>query len=152
MSWILHTLSPSLSAPARHTRTFHLSHHHISVRRHSIIPTLTLKTIIPSQSAMPYHIGHTLNTQKASQILTALSIVQGHSTHPFYHNTFCPLQTFQVLSLHCPDFSLMCQNTLDTRSINLINLETNGNHEKVKNNFLQIFSVHSKNNLDSFGC
>ena len=48
MSWILHTLSPSLSAPARCTRTFHPRHHHISVRQHPIIPTLTLKTIIPS--------------------------------------------------------------------------------------------------------
>ena len=65
-----------------------------------------LKMSKPSQSVMPHHISHTLNTQKAAQILTALSIFQGHSTLPSHHHTFCPLQTFRFSAWV---FSPICQ-------------------------------------------
>ena len=44
------------------------------------------------------------------------SILQGHPTHPSHHHTFCPFQT-QIISLHCPGFSSIYQNTLDTSTI-----------------------------------
>ena len=45
------------------------------------------------------------------------SVLQGHPTHPSHHHTFCPFQTSQIISLHCPSFSSINQNTLDTNTI-----------------------------------
>ena len=53
------------------------------------------------------HQPHSVNTQKAVQIITALSIPQGHSTHPSHHHMLCPLPTMQISCLHHPCFSLL---------------------------------------------
>ena len=51
----------------------------------------------------------TLCTPKRLQIHTALSILQRHSTHPSHHHPIHPLQAMQILSLHRPCFSPICQ-------------------------------------------
>ena len=47
----------------------------------------------------------------------APSVLQGHLTHPSHHHTFCLFQTSQIISLHCPGFSSIYQNTVDTSTI-----------------------------------
>ena len=65
---ILHTLSLSLPAlPTHFTTAPHIQSSSLSRSRWS-------------QSATPHPVSHTVDTQRASQILTALSILQGHST------------------------------------------------------------------------
>ena len=40
-------------------------------------------------------------------------------SHPPHHHTLCSLQAMQILSLHCPCLSPICQHTLDTGPKNL---------------------------------
>ena len=47
------------------------------------------------------------------------SIPQGDSTHPSQHHALLLLQAMQILSLHRPCFSSICQHTLDTSSVYL---------------------------------
>ena len=74
---IFYTVSPSLPAP---TRTSHPCHHHISTGQHPIISTLTFHMPKLSQSTMPHHFNHALNTQKTVQDLTSLPILQRLTT------------------------------------------------------------------------
>ena len=108
---IPHTLFPRLPTPAPTPRPLN---HQPSASRHPIIYTLTFQMSKPSQSSTPHHISNTINTKK---VLTAPSVLQGHPTHPSHHHTFCPFQTSQIISLHCPGFSSTYQNTLDTSTI-----------------------------------
>ena len=108
---IIHTLCPSLPAPAN---SFLPSPLHISTDRHPIIPNLTLQVPKPSRSATSHHIIHlqrfcdlvkgrlisvpyiyiyiyisyTLNAQKTVQNLSMLST---HSVHPPRYHTLCSL-------------------------------------------------------------
>ena len=60
----------------------------------------TLKMSKPSQSAMPYHISHTMNTQKSAPILTEAA---------FYLSRTLPTSTSPITIIHSvlsfPDFS-----------------------------------------------
>ena len=67
-----------------------------------------------SQPTTPHHLSHALKTQKTVQDLTSLPILQRHSTHPTHHHTLDSFQAMQILSLHCPCLSPICQYTLDT--------------------------------------
>ena len=78
------------------------------------------------RSRCPNHLNLPRLTTSATQLddhwrlykcLTALSVFQGHPTHPSHHHTLCPFQTSQVISLHCPRFSSIYQDTLDTSTI-----------------------------------
>ena len=68
----------------------------------------------PPQSTTPRHFSHVLNTQKTVQDLTLLPIFQRYTTHPPHHHTLCSLKALQILSLHYPCLSPICQHTLET--------------------------------------
>ena len=57
--------------------------------------------------------------QRLVQDLTLLPILQRHTTHPSHHHALCSLQVMQILSLHCPCLTTICQHALDTGPKNL---------------------------------
>ena len=77
------------------------------------------------RSRCPNHLNLPRLTTSATQLIprrllkSSLRFLsfQGHPTHPPHHHTLCPFQTFQIISLHCPGFSSIYQNTLDTSTI-----------------------------------
>ena len=74
------------------------------------------------RSRCPNHLNLPRLTTSATQLIPrrlhkSPSVLQGHPTHPSHHHTFCPFQTSQIISLHCPFFSSIYQNTLDTSTI-----------------------------------
>ena len=102
-----YTFSPCLPTPAH---TSHPCHHHISTGRHPIISVLMF-SIYDASPLLP----RSENWKpKRLQDLTTLPILQRHTTHPSHHHALCSLQAMQILSLHCPCLSPICQHALDT--------------------------------------
>ena len=90
-------------------------------------PTLCKQTPIITllRSRCPNHLNLPRLTTSATQLIPrrlyksslCFPVFQGHPTHPSHHHTLCPFQTSQVISLHCPRFSSIYQDTLDTSTI-----------------------------------
>ena len=91
-------------------------HLHISTGPHPVIPLSNAQTISIYHDSPPQPCSE---HPKTVQDLTLLPILQRHSTHPPHHHMLCFLQAMQILSLHCPCLSPMCQHTLDTCPENL---------------------------------
>ena len=83
-----------------------------------------LRFTCPNHLNLPcLHTSATLLTPKRQE-LTSLPILQRHTTHPPHHHTLCSLQVMQILSLHCPRLSPICQHACnsfptDTRILTL---------------------------------
>ena len=87
----------------------------------SVTPNHTHSYVPHAQTTSIYHASplQTLNTQKTIQDLTSLPILQSHTKHPSHHHTLCSPQALQILSLHCPCLSPICQHPQDTGPKNL---------------------------------
>ena len=87
-------------------------HHHIS--KADTQSSSFLCSTCPNHLNLPRLTTFATNTQKTVQVLTLLPILQRHTTHPSHHHALWSLQAMQILSLHCPCLSPICQHTLDT--------------------------------------
>ena len=78
----------------------------------------------PLRSRWPNHFNLPRLTTSATQLIPrrlhksslCLHVLQGHPTHPSHHQRSV-FQTSQIINLHCPGFSSIYQNTLDTSTI-----------------------------------
>ena len=110
---IPNTLFPCLPTPSPTSRPLH--HHPLQADTQS-------STLL--RSRCPNHLNLPRLTTSATQLMprrlhkSSLRFLSSRTpTHPSHHHTLCPFQTSQVISLHCPRFSSIYQDTLDTSTI-----------------------------------